>query len=117
MCYYHFYSGDYPTEADPLNLKHLQVYITRIQGLVVYVGNADKASELTSETLVDSYYYNFTTPHQNDFWISVQPETNSSKGDYFLSVTFSYYTYDPNCVKYTYWNGNECEPDYDEYCA
>ena len=34
-----------------------------------------------------------------------------------MSVTFSYYTYDPNCVEYTYWNGQECEPNYDEYCA
>ena len=82
LCYYHFFAKDLPTEADPMNLKHLQVYFTKIQGLEVYVGTADTAKLLDTETLVDSYYYNFTTPFDQDFWVSFSAEADSSKGDY-----------------------------------
>ena len=50
LCYYHFYAIDLPTEADPLNLKYLQIYITSIQGLNVYVGSAENATVLDTET-------------------------------------------------------------------
>lgn len=85
--------------------------------MTAWIGTADTAEELTEDNAISSSNYNFTTPHNLDFWIVLQAEEGSDKGDYDATITFSYYEYDPNCAQYTYWNGEECEPDYDEYCA
>jgi hypothetical protein len=66
--------------------------------MTAYVGTANSAEELTEETLIRSDLYNFTTPHDQDFWIVIQAEDGSDKGDYEALITFSYYAYDPNCV-------------------
>ena len=85
--------------------------------MTAYVGTADTEIGLVDEILVSQYDYNFTTPYNQDFWVVLQAEDGSEKGDYEASITFSNYEYDPNCVQYTYWNGEECEPDWDEYCS
>ena len=32
------------------------------------------------------------------------------------SLTFRYYQYEPNCIKFTNWNGTDCAPDFESYC-
>jgi hypothetical protein len=50
-------------------------------------------------------------------YLILQAEDGSDRGDYDAVIVFSYYEYDPNCIEFTVWNGTDCIPDYDTYCA
>lgn len=85
--------------------------------MVGYVSSTNGAIEDVTEAVITEYAYNFTAPYSDDMYLILQPEDGSSKGDYDAVIQLSYYEYDPNCVKYTFWNGTDCENDYDLYCA
>jgi hypothetical protein len=81
-----------------------------------YIGSVESdVTELTG-TAITAFKYNFTVPYAYDFYLILQSEDGSSKGDFDASIQFSYYEYDPNCVQYTVWNGTACVNDYDTYC-
>ena len=67
--------------------------------------------------MISAYNYNFTSSYANGFWFVLKAESGSDKGDYEADIILSYYEYDPNCADFTNWNGEECEPDFDAYCA
>lgn len=97
-CYYHFFAGDLLTLAeDKYGFRSLQVYFNTIKGLEAFIGQADSPQGLSSDRKIDQYYYNFTVSNKEDFWITLQAEQGSSKGDFAAVITFSYYEYDPNC--------------------
>lgn len=81
-----------------------------------YVSSTSGSIEDVTESEITEYNYNFTTPFSNDMYLILEPEDGSSKGDYDAVIQFSYYEYDPNCVEFTFWNGTDCENDYDKYC-
>jgi hypothetical protein len=51
---------------------------------------------------------NFTIPPTGKFYVTV----NTTKGAKYPQMTgkiiFKYYTYDPGCPTFTYWNGTSC---------
>ena len=81
-----------------------------------YIGSTSSDVLSLSQTAIDQYNYNFTVPYSDTFYLVLQPQQGSSKGDYDAVISFSYYEYDPNCAQYTYWNGTDCDPDYNEFC-
>ena len=119
-CYYHIFAKDRVSAAnlDPYNRKYLQVYVESLIAMTGYIGsyNTGVITDV-SQTEITKFKYNFTVPYSDDFYLILQSEDGSSRGDYKAVIQFSYYEYDPNCVQFTYWNGTACEPNYDEYCA
>lgn len=85
--------------------------------MVGYVSSVSTSIKDVGSTEITEYAYNFTAPYSDDFYMVLQAETGASKGDFDTVITFSYYEYDPNCVKFTYWNGTSCVVNYNEYCA
>ena len=117
-CYYHIFASDQVSADDiePYNLKHVQVYIESLTGMVGYVSSVNNGIENVVETEITEYNYNFTVPYSDDIYLILQAESGSAKGDYDAVIQFAYYEYDPNCVEFTLWNGTACANDYDAYC-
>ena len=63
-----------------------------------FVGATSSNEQSLSETAIDNYNYNFTIPYSDTFYLVLQPQQGSSKGDYDALISFAYYEYDPNCA-------------------
>jgi hypothetical protein len=66
---------------------------------------------------VNSTMRNFTIAPTSKFFVNVVGTKNAVYGQFAGKIKFRYYTYDPNCATFTYWNGTDCEPNYFEYCS
>ena len=98
------------------NRRWLQVYFETFDGLDIFVASAKHESELGYGTKVGLSSRNFTAPPDEHIFVQIQATNNTRFGQYSGKMTFKYYIYDPKCAEYTYWNGTECEANYDEYC-
>ena len=115
VCYYHIYANDKPRSVPKYNLKWLQIYVEKMKGMQGWVSASTKIED-SIEFKISEYAYNFTAPISDDMYLILKAEEGSSKGMYDAVIMFSYYEYDPNCVKFTVWNGTDCAPDYNAYC-
>ena len=70
-CYYHIFASDQVSADDiePYNLKHVQVYIESLTGMVGYVSSVNNGIENVVETEITEYNYNFTVPYSDDIYL------------------------------------------------
>lgn len=82
------------------------------------MGNStEDESEIEHIQEVNALYYNFTVEAYKNLYMQLSPASDAEYEDLAGLIEFRYYEYDPKCATYTYWNGTDCEPNYNEYCA
>ena len=118
-CHYKLFAIDRPTDEQlgEYNRKHLQIYIKSFNGVEIFVSNATEESEI--DYIKQSLHYdkNFTIAASKTLYMQLTPLSTSNYSALEATVEFKYYEYDPKCAEFTYWNGTECDPNYNEYCA
>lgn len=120
-CNYVFSVDDQIAESElsPYNRKHMMVYFNVTSGLNIYIVGAESEQSIvnTNVKTANSYSVNFTQPNTKKFYVVAKGITGAKSRDIYATITFAYYTYDPACAKFRYWNNTACVNNFDEYCA